>query len=299
MNKEHRKNMAITKPIIIFGTGRSGTTVLQQMLSEHPHLAWMSELCDRYPDKLIFNKILMKSLDFRPWEKILRKKIQAGECYKFWDYYSKGFSAPCRDLLASDVSVKMKNDIVNAMSNLTTKKRYRLLLKITGWPRIGFLSEVFEDAKFVHVIRDGRAVANSLMNVGFWRGWGGPQKWRWGPLSAIHQEEWNKHNRSFAVLAAIQWKILMDAAEKAIKHLEKSRILEIRYEELCTEPIPLFKEIVKFCEIEWNDYFETRLKKHKMRNANTKYKQELNPQQQKELSIVLDGYLRRYGYLRS
>lgn len=289
--------MAITKPIIIFGTGRSGTTVLQQMLSQHPRLAWMSELCDRYPDTLIFNKILMKFLDFPPLERILRKKIQAGECYKFWEYYSKGFSTPCRDLVAADVSIKKKTDIIHAMSKLTTKKRNRLLLKITGWPRIGFLSEIFDDAKFIHVIRDGRAVANSLMNVGFWRGWGGPLKWRWGPLSAIHQDEWIKHNQSFAVLAAIQWKILMDAAEKAKKQMEESRIMEIKYEELCAEPISLLMEIAKFCEIEWNAHFEAKLKKYTLKNANTKYKQDLNPLQQKELSIVLDGYLKRYRYL--
>lgn len=289
--------MTTTKPIIIFGTGRSGTTVFHQMLSEHPHLAWLSRLCDKYPDKLVLSKILMKSLEYPPLERMLRKKIHAGECYRFWEYYSKGFSAPCRDLLTTDVSVKMKNNIINAMSKLTTEKRNRLLLKITGWPRIGFLSEVFDDAKFIHVIRDGRAVANSLINVGFWQGWGGPEKWRWGPLSTIHQEEWNNHNQSFIVLAAIQWKILMDAAEKAKKHLEKSRILEVKYEELCSKPISLFMEIAKFCEIEWNDYFEARLKKYNLRNTNTKYKQELSLLQQKELSKVLDGYLKRYGYL--
>lgn len=289
--------MSTTKPIIIFGTGRSGTTVFHRMLSEHPHLAWLSALCDKYPDKLVFNKILMKSFEYPPLERILRKKVHAEECYRFWEYYSKGFSTPCRDILAADVSVKMKNNIINAISRLTTEKRNRLLLKITGWPRIGFLSEVFDDAKFIHVIRDGRAVANSLINVGLWRGWGGPEKWRWGPLSTIHMEVWNNHNQSFIVLAAIQWKILMDAVEEAKKHLDRSRILEVKYEELCSRPISLFMEVAKFCEIEWNDYFEARLKKYNLINTNTKYKQELSLQQQKELSNVLDGYLKRFGYL--
>ena len=191
----------------------------------------------------------------------------------------------------------MKNNILNAMSRLTTKKRNRLLLKITGWPRIGFLSEVFEDAKFIHVIRDGRAVANSLINVDFWRGWEGPEKWRWGSLSKIHQDEWYNHNQSFIVLAAIQWKILMDAAEKAKIHVDTSRIMEVRYEELCAEPIPLFRKIAEFCEIEWSDYFEARLKRYKLRNTNSKYKQKLSLQQQEILNNVLGDYLRRFGYL--
>jgi omega-hydroxy-beta-dihydromenaquinone-9 sulfotransferase len=297
LRKEKKGVMTGMKPIIIFGTGRSGTTVFHRMLSEHPQLAWLSKLCDKYPDKPILNKMLMKSLEYAPLERVLRKKIHPGECYNFWDYYSQGFRAPCRDIIATDVSVKMKKNIIKAMSKLTTEKRNRLLLKITGWPRIGFLSEVFNDAKFIHIIRDGRAVANSLINVGFWRGWGGPEKWRWGRLSAIHEKEWNDYNQSFIVLAAIQWKILMDAANNAIKHIEESRIMEVKYEELCREPIPLLMEVAAFCEIEWSDYFEARLKKYKLRNMNIKYEQELNIHQQKELNDVLDGYLRRYSYL--
>jgi hypothetical protein len=37
------------------------------------------------------------------------------------------------------------------MSEITTEKRDRLLLKISGWPKIGILFEIFEGAKFVHV----------------------------------------------------------------------------------------------------------------------------------------------------
>ncbi len=40
------------------------------------------------------------------------------------------------------------------MSEITTEKRDRLLLKITGCPRIGFLSEIFEDMRFIYVVRD-------------------------------------------------------------------------------------------------------------------------------------------------
>lgn len=289
--------MTITKPIIIFGTGRSGTTVFHQMLSEHHHLAWMSRLCDIFPDKLILNRMLMRSLEYPLLEKFIRSNIDARECYQFWDYHSKGFSDPYRDLLASDVSIKQKNSIISIMSELTTENRNRPLIKITGWPRLGFLDEVFDDAKFIHVIRDGRAVANSLINVDFWHGWSGPGKWRWGPLSSTYQKEWNRHNQSFIVLAAIQWKILMDAVEEAKKHIEKSRVLEIKYEDLCADPISLFKKTTKFCEIEWYDHLELKLKKYDLKNTNRKYQHDLSLQQQKALNNVLDDYLRKYDYL--
>jgi hypothetical protein len=291
------RSVTPTKPIIVFGTGRNGTTVFYQMLAEHPHLAWLSQLCDQYPRRLGWNTALMRLLDYPALEGLLKRRFYAGECYRFWEHYAKGFRAPCRDLSAADVSVKTKNSILDAMSKMTTEKRTRLLLKITGWPRTGFLSEVFPDAKFIHVIRDGRAVANSLINVGFWRGWEGPEGWRWGPLSPAYEQEWIDHDRSFIVLAAIQWKMLMDAAEEAIKNLEPSRFLQVKYEALCARPIGLFKEVTEFCEIDWNDHFESRLNGYKLRNTNTKFQQELNRQQQEELNEVLEGYLQRYGYL--
>src|SRR3712207_7426845 len=49
------------------------------------------------------------------------------------------------------------------------------------------LSEIFKDAKFIHLMRDGRAVANSLLHVYFWSGWKGPGNWGWGQLSPAQQ----------------------------------------------------------------------------------------------------------------
>ena len=288
--------MIPTKPIIVFGTGRSGTTIFHRMLSEHHNLVWLSQLCKKHPDKPFYNNLLMKSLDYPLLESMLRRKYHPLECYPFWEYYSKGFSTPYRDLFASDVSIKQKKNIVKIMSKMTTKQRNRLLLKITGWPRIGFLSEVFNDAKFINVIRDGRSVANSLLNVKFWNGWGGPEKWRFGPLSNKYKEEWRSYNYSFIVLAAIQWKILMDAAEKTKSHLDDSNLLEIKYEKLCSNPISVFKDVTMFCELEWNKNFEKKLKKYNLRNTNTKFKNQLNPQQQKELELVLNTHLIKYGY---
>ncbi len=93
------------------------------------------------------------------------------------------------------------------------EKRNRLLVKITGWPRLGYLHEIFPDAKFIHVVRDGRAVVNSLINVDWWDGWKGPQNWRWGDLDLSQTDEWEKYGKSFVVLAGIQLKIIMNALE--------------------------------------------------------------------------------------
>ena len=56
-----------------------------------------------------------------------------------------------------------------------------------------------------------------MINVHFWRGLERPTGLGVGRAIIRHpkKKEWNERGQSFVVLAAIQWKILMEAMEKA------------------------------------------------------------------------------------
>ncbi len=287
-----------TEPIIIVGTGRCGSTVFHHLLSKHPKLAWLpGVLCRRFPQKPELQNLFNRGLDYPILGKVLGEEITPAECYPFWEYHCKGFSAPYRDLLASDVTEKTKQRVRAAMSKITTEERDRLLLKITGWPRIGFLSEIFEGAKFIHVVRDGRAVVNSQLDTYFWNGWSGPENWSWGELSPAQREEWDSYGQSFVVLAAIQWKILMDAMESAKTSLSEDNFLELKYEDICSDLRDTFRTVTEFCGLKWTAEFEREIGKRKLKNTNDKFKRDLTAQQQRDLEEVLEDYLRRYDYL--
>ena len=193
--------MQITKPIFIVGTGRCGSTLFHRLLATHPRLMWLSGFSHRFPDKPSLNRRAVTAAG-SPWLRgILAKKVRPAEAYGFWDAHAYGFSEPCRDLVRSDVSAKVKKQIRAALQAMLTPERNRMLVKITGWPRMGFLNEIFEDAKFIHIKRDGRAVASSLLHVGFWRGWYGPQGWRAGLLSPEDQATWESYDRSFTAFS--------------------------------------------------------------------------------------------------
>lgn len=289
--------MEVEKPIFIVGVGRSGSTVFHQVFSEHPHLAWLSGLCDRYPHQPELNRSLMRAIDFPLFAQLLKTRIKPSEAYNFWEYYCKGFSRPCRDILAADVTVKNKKNVRNALSKILTQKRNRLLVKLTGWPRISLIQEIFNDAKFIHIVRDGRAVVNSMINVNWWEGWKGPHNWRWGELTPSQQAEWEKCDRSFIALAGIEWNILMAAMEKVKLQIKPENFLEIKYENLCDRPIETFNNVLNFNDIAFNCNFQNRILNFNLQNQNFKWKIDLTEQQKIILESVIGENLKKYNYL--
>lgn len=289
--------MEIKKPLFIIGIGRSGSTIFFDVLSEHENAAWLSDILSKYPSKPQLNNKLLRFLDFPVFGNYIRKRFQPSECYNFWERYSKGFSTPFRDLTEKDVTRKSAKQIRNALGIIPTKNRYMLLLKLTGWPRVGFINNIFPDAKFIHVIRDGRAVANSMLNVDFWWGWRGPNNWRWGDLSDIYMKEWEKYNNSFVALAAIQWKLLMDSYDIAKNKIKSENYLEIKYEDFCSSTKKSMKLACDFAGLEFTTKFENKIKKYKIVDSNNKWQNDLEEHQQKILNEVLEQYLVKYKYL--
>jgi hypothetical protein len=297
MRGGERPMTKITKPVIIVGTGRCGSTVFHRLLAKHPEVMWLSGFCDRYPARPAWNRRAVAAMDNPVLRRLLGQKILPGECYLFWDRYAYGFAEPCRDLVRTDVTPRVKRQVRAAMEVMLTPNRNRLLLKITGWPRVGFLNEIFEDAKFIHLVRDGRAVASSLLHVDFWRGWYGPQGWRAGLLSPEDQAAWEASDRSFVALAGLEWRIQMRAMEAARQALpDPARFLEIKYETFCEQPLETCQRALDFAELPGSTEFERHVAATPIRNVSHRWRDGLTLAQQHLLDDILREDLLRYGY---
>ncbi len=288
----------VDRPIFITGLGRSGTTIIHTLLSTHPNANWLSLLCAKFPDRPYLNRWLMRGIDIPLLNIYLKWRFVPLENYEFWDFFYRGFFIPCRDLVASDVDRRTAKSMRQAFGELLTPKRDRLLIKITGCPRISFLHAIFPDAKFIHVTRDGRAVAHSRMRTPFWVGW---QGWRglslWPEkMPTYYQQEWERHRHSFFALAGIEWKAHLDQMAELKRNYPHIDILEVKYEAFCADPIRQVREIAEHCELPWDTNFEARARRFYVESENRKWQAELTEEQQAILEDVMAVQLIEQGY---
>lgn len=280
----------VDRPIFIIGTGRSGTTLLFEILARHPDTGWIP--CPSYRTR--FLEIGGRVSFFRRCLKHLWQP--AVEPYDFWRNYTCAFSRPCRDLEARDLHNAMAGKIVQAVAyQLEIMERRRFLTKYTGWSRIGFTNAIFYDAFFINVLRDGRAVAWSLLQQSFWEGWKGPSQWRWGELSEENRALWERSNKSFYVLAGIQWKILMENLSGNASNVA-SRYLEVRYERLIASLEQELRHILEFIELPMAEDIIHVVRTMPVHNADTKWKMEVNPSELAVFEKLLGPSLEKYGY---
>lgn len=284
----------IKKPIFIIGTGRCGSTLLYRILALHPELAFLSNINEKFNSlspiifrlNVLFNKILLK-----------RDIVKPSEAYQLLSSVFPGYAQPIRTLRNSEVTKAVCKGFKNIVGkSLKFEKKERFLYKCTGWSRIGFFNKIFSDSLFIHVIRDGRVVVNSLLKVPWWSGWRGPQNWRWGEIPEKYKIEWLKSERSFALLAAIEWKLILDEIEESRKLIRKDQFIQIKYEDLVENLEGTIGIICDFSEISFNDSFRKEIFKIKIKNMNYKWKSELQDSEKKLINDFLKNYLDRYNY---
>lgn len=298
---------------LVIGTGRSGTTLVQETLSRHPATGFISGLDDKLSKLNLtgrWNSRLYRMTAQRdPKMRALaestrllergRLRVAPSEAYNLLDrHVFAGFSTPCRDLLADDLTPYLERKVQEFFDHRIEAQGCEVLVQhLTGWPRTGFLQAAIPDLRAVNVVRDGRAVASSWLQMGWWDGWRGPDNWIFGPLPADLREEWEASGRSFVVLAALGWKMLMAAYEDARAQMPAAQWLDVRYEDLLESPRDKVAEMLDFLGLEWNSEFEAGYARHEITGGRrAAYRDELTPAQVTAMEKVLAEPLSRWGY---
>jgi len=298
---------------VVTGTGRCGSTLVQELLCRHPAIGFVSGVDDKLSKLNLtgrFNGRLYRRGAPRPSgmtslrhsRRLLEKgrlRVAPSEAYELLDrHVTAGFSRPCRDLLAADMTPFVQRRVRAFFDARLSAQRASLILQhVTGWPRTGFLAAAYPGLKVVNVVRDGRAVVNSWLQMGWWDGWRGPANWYLGPLPAELHERWEESGRSFPVLAALGWRMLMGAYADARAAHPADQWLDVRYEDLVAEPRKELTRALEFLGLDWTPEFERGFGRHEVHaGRGDAYRSELAPAQVAQVEAVLRDPLTQWGY---
>ena len=266
------------KPILIIGAPGSGTTLLYQTMCSHRDLAYinhnMLRAGLRKRGKLVGDRrkalYILHNIIHRDPASTLPHEADAFWMTYFRDYYNYMTENDYTEEMAAYFRKK-----VLQVQNLWGRPRF-VNKNLQNSFRVRLLNLIFPDAKFIHIIRDGRAVAFSLLNK---KADGATSPILIVGFKDILRDKYQL-NRSELYNYGLAWKEYVTKAREATA-IAKSRYYEVRYEKLVREPYNELRNIIDFCELDWYSKFEEKIPA--TQNMNEKWKQKASEEQRIDL----------------
>ena len=196
----------IERPVFLIGCARSGTSILGEAIAAHPRIVYLFEA------SAIWNELVPR----RPDHRLLRADTSAETAKAVREALERAARVP--------------------QGNLLVEKNPKHVL------RIPFLDAVYPDARFLHIIRDGRDTVASLMFRNRGDRWGHLEIPGWQDLLA-------RYPHANHIRCAHQWRDSVSIARADARDLAPGRYQEIRYEALVREPARVMTEVLQFLEL--------------------------------------------------
>jgi hypothetical protein len=202
--------------LFVVGCPRSGTTWVQQLLASHPCIrtGQESDLFDLYIGPQL-----------RAWQRELDPASSGRGGVGLGCYFTDGeFRSALREYM-----LRLLEPMIGQLQpgELFLEKTPSHVLYV---PEIRAL---LPEARFIHVLRDARETAASLLKAG--QAWGSG----WAPKRASH--------------AARMWVEHVHAARVAMQQLAPAQFFEVRYESLHADGQGTLRALVDWLALPWND----------------------------------------------
>lgn len=188
------------RPLFIVGAVRSGTTLLRLMLDGHPRIAMHPEF--------EFAVDLVGTSGERPAMDAYREHLRLDRVFKHFGWRVDP-SLTYDEQVADFLEQCRERSSRGAVSDGAGSEGLKPLIGATVHHRFDVLRHIWPGARYVHIVRDPRAVADSVIQMG-WAGthWHGCERW---------------------IRAESAWNQL-------VPHLDENQWIGVTYEELLREP---------------------------------------------------------------
>jgi len=257
----------VTEPVFMIGCARSGTTMIADILGQHRDIAHYSEANDIWDP------------NGYPWyESDLQRPPNWIDPYKFNEIWWKD---------TKDRYIEIKG-VFGFFQKLSRKKMFLNKTPMNTF-KIPYILEMFPTAKFINVIRDGRAVTLSYFK-------------KTNKKMVEHSKIYKSKNFYFNKddlldKLAQSWVEHIKEVELQSKKLNiQNRIFEISYENFCNDPKKSISSIYDFLNLDLKKSGIVNFPKTK--NMNYKYKNELSLKQIDRITDIMRKTLIKKKYIK-
>ncbi|WP_200226341.1 sulfotransferase family protein [Rubrivivax gelatinosus] len=253
------ENLGGSPPAFLVGAGRSGTTLLYKLLAAHPLVGYLNNYLTRLPrfDSVILGNRLLQdhyTLKRRAWFDDRGGAFLGGRRHR----PGRWFPTPeeCEPFYKRCGFPEMvpSNWVPTAETQSRARRLFGRIRQLNGTPlllskrtannrRIPALHATFPDSRFVVLHRDGRAVAQSLVQVHWWDDhilyWDGRT-----PRELV------RRGADALDLAAQNWAHEVRDMSAGLACIPASQVIYLRYDELLTEPGAQLRRVLTFLGVD-------------------------------------------------
>ena len=307
---------SIDRPLFIVGCPRSGTGILHQLVRLHPSVAWITPFSHWICGKSWFRRApptgaraveaLLHRLPKRLLPPLLRGPYDGSlglphtfETHEGHSIWNRVFRDPSDHHATEDAATPARRTYLRDVVrwHLAYHDRPRLVWKTPRNAfRLRFLRAVFPSLHVVHLVRDGRAVAASILkrrrhDHGRLDQWWGARPPEWQSTldePPIQQAAWT-------------WLQCLEHVREGTARLPDEQSLELRYESLTAEPAQTLRTLFSWTGLDPDAFFTPHrtAQLRQIRPAQPTWKSQLDEEQKALLEDALGPALRRHGYLEA
>lgn len=296
----------MTETLFIVGPPRSGSTLLYKALCLHPDVAYLSNWVRRYPAVPLLG-VLNRVPPVLPKTRRAAWFGDGAHAYQYGTQRSavrRAFPVPVEgepvftrcgigsapggrlNGQAPDVArLRHTFDVVRAAGG----GRVLVSKRIAHNVRIPLLASAFDRARFVLLVRDGRAVAHSLSRVDWW-----PDSYLWWQQTT--PRAWAERGEDPWALCARHWVEELHAAEDGLAQVPAEQRMELRYEDLMADPMTALRRVADFAGLPAQASWHRELRQLSFPNRNNGWRDSLDGDVASRITELQQPLLARYGY---
>ena len=229
---KRRKDITCDYPVFILGCGRSGTTIIGNSLGRHPDICYLNEPRHLWSEAYPVTDIWSKKASQRKGKMILTKEH-------------------CEN--------KYSQQIHSLFGNKLKRSGKRVLLEKTPINnfRTDFLSNIFPNAKYIFIYRNGIEVATSIEKAANKGSWFGSEDYKWKELvqraTSVNElsklQDFPKNNFERGLL---EWRLSTEAVTQFLKNIPTEKYEQVTYSDFVTNPKKVISELLNFMGLESN-----------------------------------------------